>query len=144
MAYNVRGTSVPQSAEVGALTTSGTVTANEGILTAGASIQIASAATTNATSVKASAGNLYNINASNAGAGAAYLKLYNKATAPTVGTDIPILIIPIPASGNVNIEFGRIGRRFNTGIALAITGAFAHTDTTSVAANQVLVCGDWL
>lgn len=56
-----------------------------------------SAATTNATSVKATAGNIYTITLSNNGAAAAYFKLYNKATAPTVGTDTPLDVITIPA-----------------------------------------------
>ena len=56
-----------------------------------------SAATTNATNVKATAGNIYTINLSNNGAAAAYFKLYNKATAPTVGTDTPLDVITIPA-----------------------------------------------
>jgi len=98
-----------------------------------------SAATTNATSVKASAGNLYAVVASNVGAAAAFLKLYNKASAPTVGTDVPILTIPIAASGVVNLLFGVQGARLGTGIAFAITNLVADSDTTAVAAAQVKV-----
>ena len=61
---------------------------------------LTSAATTNATSVKTSGGTIYNIVASNTGAAAAYLKIYNKASAPTVGTDIPVHTCVIPAGGN--------------------------------------------
>jgi len=98
-----------------------------------------SAATTNATSVKASAGNLYAVVASNVGAAAAFLKIYNKGSAPTVGTDVPILTIPIAASGVVNLLFGVQGARLGTGIAFAITNLVADSDTTAVAAAQVKV-----
>src|SRR4051812_15077088 len=44
----------------------------------------ASAATTNATSVKGSAGTVYGIQAFNTSGATKFLKLYNKASAPTV------------------------------------------------------------
>lgn len=115
---------------------SGSVTATPATPSAS---NINSAATTNATSVKSTAGTLYRVTASNVGAGAAYLKLYNKASAPTVGTDVPVLVVPIPASSVQNIEFGTAGHRFTTGIALAITNLAADSDTTAIAANQVKV-----
>jgi len=62
-----------------------------------------SAATTNATSAKASAGEVHVILATNTTATVKYLKLYNKASAPTVGTDTPILTIALPIS-NVPAE----------------------------------------
>lgn len=118
---------------------SGTVTANWGTITTPTASNVNSAATTNATSVKTSAGSVYSITASNTGAAAAFLKLYNKASAPTVGTDVPVLTIPIPASSVQNIEFGTAGHRFTTGIALAITNLAADSDTTAIAASQVKV-----
>jgi hypothetical protein len=118
---------------------SGTVTANQGTFTAPTASNINSAATTNATSVKNAAGTVYQVTASNVGAATAFLKLYNKASAPTVGTDVPVLTIPIPASGIQNIEFGTTGHRFTTGIALAITNLAPDSDTTAVAVNQVKV-----
>lgn len=98
---------------------------------------ISSAATTNATSVKASAGTVYNILVSNTGAAAAYVKFYNKASAPTVGTDVPVFTLSIPASGTVCVNPHLIGIRFATGIALAITNLAADSDTTAVLAAQV-------
>lgn len=102
--------------------------------------KLVSAATTNATSVKGSAGTLGSIVAVNTHASnIAYLKLYNKASAPTVGTDTPVHVIPLAvAAGGVAITFPT-GLNFSTGIAFAITGAMADTDTTAVAANQVAV-----
>lgn len=118
---------------------SGTVTANWGTITTPTASNVNSAATTNATSVKATAGSVYSITASNTGAAAAFLKLYNKVSAPTVGTDVPVLTIPIPAASVQNIEFGTAGHRFTTGIALAITNLAPDSDTTAVAAAQVKV-----
>ncbi len=98
-----------------------------------------SAATTNATSVKASAGTLYGIAVSNVSASTRYFKLYNKASAPTVGTDTPVLVIPIAAGGVANFPLGTLGLRFGTGLAYAITGAAADTDTTAIAAGDCKV-----
>ena len=100
---------------------------------------INSAATTNATSVKNSAGTVWNIVASNVNAAARYVKFYNLAVAPTVGTSVPAFTITIPAGGTVNISGGANGIRFGTGIALAITGAMSDADTTAVAVNEVKV-----
>lgn len=107
-------------------------------------ITINSAATTNATSSKASAGSLIGIACSNTGAAAAFVKLYNKASAPTVGTDVPVLTITVPASGTVQVDWGALGYRFSLGIALAITNLAADTDTTAVAASQVKVTGTYM
>jgi hypothetical protein len=103
-----------------------------------------SAATTNGTLVAATTSGLQAFYASNMGASIAYVKLYNKATAPIVGTDIPEMIIPVPAAvagvpGVVEIAQGFMGYRFVLGLGLAITGGVADTDTTAVAAGQVKV-----
>lgn len=98
-----------------------------------------SLASTNATSVKGSAGTLYGIAASNINAAARFLKLYNKATAPTVGTDTPVLTITIPASGYINFDTGLLGMQFTLGIAYALTGLATDADTTAVAANDIKV-----
>lgn len=125
----------------GTLTSAGTTTNTPATPTPS---NISSAATTNATSVKATAGTVYSITVSNTGAAAAYVKLYNKASAPTVGTDVPVLTIAVPASGMVNVPFGSMGHRFATGIALAITNGAADSDTAAVAANQVKVLTSYI
>lgn len=104
--------------------------------------RVISAASTNATSVKASAGQVFTIIAVNTNAAVRYLKLYNKASAPTVGTDTPVLTIPIPgnaAGAGVSIDTGGMGIAFATGIALAITTGVADADTGAVAANEIVV-----
>ena len=95
-----------------------------------------SAATTNATSTKASAGTVWSVVVSNINAAARYLKLYNKASAPTVGTDTPVIVVPIPAGQVVKIDGGSNGIRFATGIAWALTAGAADSDTAAVSANE--------
>lgn len=92
--------------------------------------------TTNYAVVKASAGTIFNISVFNNTATTKYLKLYNRTSA-TIGTDIPIVIIPISPGFN-NIAFGEIGYRFATGICIAITGNQLHTDTTALVAGDLL------
>lgn len=104
--------------------------------------RVLSAASTNATSVKASAGQVYSIYAHNTNAAVRYLKIYNKASAPTVGTDTPVLTLPIPgntAGAGFVLDTGGIGIAMATGIALAITTGVADSDTAAVAANEIVV-----
>jgi hypothetical protein len=97
---------------------------------------LSSAATTNATSVKASAGTVRKIICNNTVASDRFLKFYNKASAPTVGTDTPILTLTLPASTK-NIQLPLDDHYFSTGIAFAITGAAADADTTAIAAGDI-------
>ena len=99
---------------------------------------LVSAATTNASSIKASGGQVYGYELGNNGAADAYVKLYNKASAPTVGTDTPFRTIYVP-KGSARSFHSTTGLNMGTGIALAITGAAADSDSTAVAANQVTV-----
>lgn len=103
-----------------------------------------SAATTNATSVKASSGRLFGVVANNVNAAARYLKLYDKATAPVVGTDVPKLTVPIPATGQVSLNIGELGLTFPTGIAFAITAGAADADVAAVAASEIKVALSYL
>ncbi len=103
-----------------------------------------SAASTNATSVKNSAGNIYSMIASNTSASARYLKLFNKASAPTVGTDIPLLTITLPANSTTPINFGVQGFRPALGIAYSITGLAVDNDTTAILANEVKVITSYI
>lgn len=101
-----------------------------------------SAASTNATSVKGSAGRVLGAFVSNINAAARYLKLYNKATAPTVGTDTPVAVFLIP--GNTEgrgfvLPISNPGIAFGTGIGFALTTGVANSDTGAVAANELVV-----
>jgi hypothetical protein len=103
-----------------------------------------SAATTNGALILTGTSNVSSFYATNEGATVAYINLYNKATAPTVGTDVPEMILPVPAAvsgvpGVANPNIGFHGFRFALGLGIAITGAAVYTDTTVVAAGQVKV-----
>jgi hypothetical protein len=104
--------------------------------------KLISAATTNATVVKASAGNLDTITAiSLAEDAVSYLKLYDKATAPVVGTDIPVMTIPIPTNlkgAGIVIPIAS-GIQFSNGISFAITSGVADSDTGAVVADEVII-----
>lgn len=104
---------------------------------------LSAAATTNATSVKASVGRVYKIRGYNAKAAAVYLKLYNKASAPTVGTDTPVATIYLPASSSFEIDFDGLGMSFSAGIAYALTLAGADADTTALVAGDILAMNVW-
>jgi hypothetical protein len=105
--------------------------------------KIIAAASTNATSIKASAGQIFGIELANNAAYAVFLKLYNKASAPTVGTDTPVRTIQIPAGGRCEIN-RPLGFAFSTGIAYAITKLVADADTTVVVADDLVGSIDYV
>jgi hypothetical protein len=103
-----------------------------------------SAASTNGALILTGTSGVQAFYGTNTGAAAAFVKLYNKATAPTVGTDVPEMIIPIPAAvggvpGFTELTPGFNAYRFPLGLGIAITGGAADSDTTAVAAGQVKV-----
>ena len=129
------------------VTTVGTVTA---VTTAGTPLApatpyfINSLATTNIALILTGTSGLAAFYATNTGATAAFVKLYNKATAPVLATDVPEMIIPIAAAsggfpGVASLPMGFNGFRFALGLGIAITGAVGDTDATAVAAGQVKV-----
>ena len=103
--------------------------------------KLISTSSTNSNVVKASGGNLFSIVAIGLTSTVRYLKLYNKATAPTVGTDVPVMTIPVPANvqgAGVSIPFPT-GVNFSLGIGVAITSGSADNDTGVVVAGDVVV-----
>lgn len=99
---------------------------------------IASAASNNATNVKATAGVVYGWSLTNTTATIVYVKLYNKATSPTVGTDTPLVRIGVPATSTVPFH-DQFGISFSLGIGYGIVTGAADTDNTAVGANAVLL-----
>lgn len=99
---------------------------------------VSSAASTNATSAKAASGTMYSVDALNTSASVKYLKLYNKATAPTVGTDTPVLTLALPPNNVAKALTFHLGMYFSAGIACALTGAAADADATALAAGDVV------
>ena len=89
-------------------------------------------------SVKGSAGQVYGGFVYNANASIRYLKFYNKATAATVGTDVPVLTVPLPAT-SLAILGAFSGVVFGTGISVGATTGLADNDTGAPSANDVIV-----
>jgi len=128
---------VIQGGTITAVTTAGTPAAPTNFF-------LNSAASTNGSLIITGTTGLQAFFATNIGATVAFVKLYNKATAPTVGTDVPVMIITVPAAvagvpGTAQVMPGFNGYRFPLGLGIAITGAVADSDTTAVAAGQVKV-----
>lgn len=94
------------------------------------------AASTNATVAKASAGDLFMVSGYNAAGAMRYLKFYDKATSPTVGTDTPVLTLPLPPGTAFAYDFP--SRYFANGISYALTTGVADADTGALTAADVL------
>lgn len=101
----------------------------------GTGYTLVSAASTNAALITGGVRNLSEITVFNPTAAAVYVKLYNKVTAPTVGTDVPVVTIPVATNGLAAFNFGTMGKRFNIGLGIAITAGPLATDTVAVAAG---------
>ena|SRR5260221_500120 len=99
---------------------------------------LVSAASTNATSVKGSAGQVYNYNFLNTNAAIRYVKLFNKASAPTVGTDTPVKTFQVPATGQLAGSFP-VGSVFATGIALCTTVSAGDLASDAVGAGDLII-----
>lgn len=102
-----------------------------------------SAASTNEILILTGTSGLHAFYATNTGATVAFVKLYNKATAP-ISTDVPAMVIPVPAAvsgvpGVATLPIGFAGFRFALGLGIRITGAVADNDTTAVTSGQVKV-----
>lgn len=91
-------------------------------------------ASTNAANIRNAKAVLGEVTISNVTATACYVKFYNKSSSPTVGTDIPVLTIPVPANTTVNMAFG-LGKVFSTGLSIAVTAGAAATDTANAVAG---------
>jgi hypothetical protein len=95
--------------------------ADDARATGGSSVKhLAAAGDTNATSLKTSAGTVYGATITSRAATPVYLKFYNKASAPTVGTDTPVLVLGCPATDAKSYPFPK-GIEFSTGIAFGMT-----------------------
>jgi len=102
---------------------------------------LVSAASTNATNVKASAGTIYSLSGFNLNASPRYLKIYDKASSPTVGTDTPVAVFMMPgnANGSGFSKAFSVGLALSNGFSFAITGGIADNDTTAVGAGDCVI-----
>ena len=119
----------------GSVTVGGTPTVSVSSLPTGISLTRTSTASTNASLIKSAAGSLFELSLVNPTATAGWLKLYSKSTSPVPGTDVPVTVISMPANSALQMDFGAIGKRFSSGMGLAITGAQALLDTTNTVAG---------
>lgn len=99
--------------------------------------KVLSAASTNATLVHSVNSRLYGYQLANNSASWRYLRLYNQTTAPTVGTSVPFMVIPIAPGTTTDANF-TIPVSFTTGMSYSITGGAADLDATVVGANEVV------
>lgn len=65
-----------------------------------------------------------------------HIKLYNKASHPSVGHDTPFMTIPLPAGGGANVSY-TAGITFSHGIGIAATVGMTDNDTTAPGTNEV-------
>ena len=73
-----------------------------------------------------------------AAAAARFVKFYDQAAAPTVGTDTPLFTLGLPAGAAANVEFVH-WIAFANGIGLGATTGAADANTGAPAANDLSV-----
>lgn len=100
-------------------------------------------ASTNATSVTSVPTQLDGVELTNEAAYSVFFKIYDKATAPTVGTDVPIVTIPVAATSTVVDNFDG-GLELVNGYAFAMTKLEADTDTTVLVAGDLKAHSDYI
>lgn len=105
--------------------------------------KVLSAASTNSTNIKASAGTLCKMVVVNVNTTLAYLKMYDKATAPTCNSDTVLATYAIPfgasnAGGGVAIPLGPFGEAYASGIGFCLTGGIADNDNTNTATGVTI------
>ena len=96
---------------------------------------LSAAGSTNGALIRAGEGTVTALTGYNARASAVYLKLYDKATAPTVGTDTPRKTIYLPTAAAFSIQLNDF---FSLGIGIAMTTAGADADTGALTAGDIL------
>lgn len=98
--------------------------------------RIKAAATTNDTLVKAGTINVYGWTFQNNTAAKKYIRVYDKATQPVVGTDVPQFTLILQANSELNFETA-IGTPLLLGFGYGISNAVGDTDTTVTAVDDV-------
>lgn len=99
--------------------------------------EVVSAASNNAASIKGSAGVVVGYYVANTGTDFRYVKLYDKASSPSPGSDTPKWVIGVPAASAAHISL-LYPLTFSSGIGIAIVVGISNTDNTSVAASELV------
>jgi len=97
---------------------------------------LTAAGTTNSSGVKNAAGSYFWIRGRNVRTSSVFIKVYNKSTPPTVGTDIPIDTIEVVASSTFIFDFPE-GVYCPDGIGVGMTTAIADNDTGALTAGDI-------
>ncbi len=145
MCLNTSLKAVPCTDPTSLPSTQSLVTATTGGATA---FHLIAAATNNSTLVSTGAHTVYSAQLGGLGATPAYLKIYDKAVAPTCGTDIPIKTLIIPAAATAangagsNVSFS-LGTRIANGLGICVTTGILDSDNTAVAAATFIVNIDY-
>ena len=104
--------------------------------------------TNNSTLIKAGPHTIYTAQLSGVGSAPGYLKFYDKATAPTCGTDVPVKVLMIPAAstaangGGSNVLLP-VGAKVTLGLGICVVAGIADNDNTSVAATTFNINFDY-
>lgn len=137
IAVNVVGNTAPAQALAAGAALIGTIGVSVTASGVGATTsRILAAATDNPVLVKTGASKLFGLSVGNDTAAKKYLRLYNKATAPT-SADTPVATFIIPASGNLDFDGMDFGAAFPLGLGYRITGAAGDADATATAVGDV-------
>lgn len=113
--------------------------------TAGGLLQFRRIATAdaNAAVVKAAAGRVYGYAVANTSTSAKFVKLFNKSSAPSLGVDVALRTIMIPAGGIAAYHIGQGLAGFSAGIAITATGLAPDADGTALAAGDLIIQIDY-
>jgi hypothetical protein len=93
--------------------------------------------------IKGSAGRIFGISMYNTTGAIRYARFYNKATTPMIGTDMPVMVLPIGASSGSNLFLTSAGRSFGLGIGIAVTTDATLLGSTVAGVNDVLASIDY-
>lgn len=96
---------------------------------------LSAAATTNGALVSATARNVFKLMGRVVRASSVFIKVYDKANAPTVGTDVPIATFECVASSTFNLDLS--GLALVNGLGIAMTSAAADADVGALLAGDV-------
>lgn len=101
-------------------------------------VKIAAAATTNETSAFVGPCQMAGMSLVNTSAADLYLKVYDKASAPVLASDVPVRKFAIKAGQPLVDKYQDEMPVFVNGFAYAITAALGDTDTTAVGAGSLV------
>lgn len=107
--------------------------------TVASNYHLVSAGSNNANNIKNAAGTLFGIRIFNNAAYPVYVKLFNKASSPSPGSDTPFKTIGVQAGTERDVVIGAGGQAMGTGIGIAIVKGIADADNTAVLANDCVV-----